>query len=199
MRTIVFGAVGLTALSASSFGQIAASLTLTDGTDSGGLPFNTTQFVLTNLSASGIEITGMSLTVGDLNYVFDQIYLSSEVFVGVPGATATLVTGDRSQDGANTDLFAYAFTGFGSAGSFTGQFDIDKRNGDFVADARSVLFNNGDAANTVWTVSFSNGQSASLTLPDGPLADTSYTFTVPSPGAAALLAAGGLLVIRRRR
>lgn len=199
MRTILPGAVVLTAFALPSFGQIAASLTLTDGTDSGGLPFNTTQFVLTNLSASGIEITGMSLTVGDLNYVFDQIYLSSEMFAGVPGATAALLTGDRSQDGANTDLFVYAFTGFGSAGSFTGQFDIDKRNGDFVADARTVLFNNGDAANAVWTVSFSNGQSAALTLPDGALSDVSYTFTVPSPGTIALLAAGGFLVNRRRR
>jgi len=162
---------------------------MVDGSESGPtLPFNTVEFMLTNLSTSGETITGMSLTVGDAAvFNFDQVYLSQELFTPGAAQTAQLLVGDRSQDGAVTDLFTYAFTGFVAGDSFRGQFDIDQDNGAFQADARLVLFNNGAAPNAVWSLTFSDGSTASLALPDGPLADSAYTFVIPAPSPALAL------------
>lgn len=182
-------------------GAPLATLSMVNGDDSGpGLPFNTTEFILTNASSGGTEITGMSLTVGDLAYNFDQVYESRELFSNGNGSQqATLVLGDRFQDGAVTDAFAYSFVNFAPFVSFRGQFDIDQDNGAFEADARLVLFNNGASPNALWTVNFSDGTNASLLLPDGSATADSYTFTIPEPAAVVLLAAGLLWGRCRRR
>lgn len=171
-------------------------LTMVNGDDGGG-PFNTVAFGIANLGPS--NLTGWSVTVGDTQYNFDQIYATREQFVGGSGLeTALLITGDRDQDGAVTDSFAYTFTNFGAGTTFRGQWDIDNDNGDFNADARLVLFNNGAAPNAVATFTFEDGEVIQYTFPDLAVLD-SYTLTIPAPGAAAGLVMLGVAGLRRRR
>ena len=192
------GSLGLAALPTAA--QSGAVLEFREGTESFDLPFNTVEFELTNTSPAGISITSVSLTVGDAFFNFDELYLSRELFTGGTGVElATLVIGDRVQDTVYTDLFQYDFSGFVSGLSFRGQFDIDQDNGNFVADSRTVLFNNGDLPNAVLTVTYSNGDVQSLTLPDGGASATAFRFVVPGPGSAALIALGGAGLLRRRR
>lgn len=175
-----------------------ATLTLVNG-DGGGDPFNTTYFTLSNASTDGISITGTSLTIGDENYVFDNVYLDREQFLGGDGTqTADLLVGSRNDDNSGPGVFTYAFTNLTPSVSFRGMFDIDQLL-TFQADARQVLFNNGAAPNAVWSVNFSDGSVGQLTLPDGSATQDSYTFTVtPAPGAMLLLPAA-LLARRRNR
>jgi hypothetical protein len=173
------------------------TLTMENGND-GGDPFNTTFFTITNNSAPGIDLTEFSLAVGDTQYNFDQIYQSREAFFNGNGTqSASLLVGDRAQDGVVTDLFTYSFTNFAPAVRFEGQWDIDNDNGDFNADTRLVFFNNGAAPNAVATFIFSDGQRIDYTFPDLPIQDR-YSIVIPAP-AAGLLPIASLLTLARRR
>lgn len=194
--TIVSGLL-LLAGATSANGQ-SVLLTMQNGVDGGG-PFNTTAFSITPNTAPGVSLTQFNLTVGDTQFNFDQIYQSAEGFIGGDGTqSATLLLGDRAQDSVVTDAFTYGFTNLGSGVTFTGQWDIDNDNGDFNADARLVLFNNGAAANAVLTVSFSDGTGFAYTFPDLPSQDT-YSIVIPTPGVGALFAAGFMCASARRR
>lgn len=192
-------------VTAAAFAAVAVSahagvigLTLVDG-DDGGQPFNTVAFGVTNLSDPGVSLTGLSLTIGDTQYLFDEIYLSREQFIGGDGTqAATLDLGDRVQDGAGTDLFQYSFTNFAPGVTFRGQWDIDNDNGTFDVDSRTVLFNNGAAPNAVLGLTFSDGSAASYTFPDLPIED-SYSLTIPGPASLVLATAGGLYAKPRRK
>ena len=174
------------------------TLTLVNG-DDGGQPFNTVAFGVTNLSDPGVALTGLSLTIGDTQYLFDEIYLSREQFIGGDGAqTANLVFGDRVQDGAGTDSFVYGFTNFAPGVTFRGQWDIDNDNGQFDVDSRTVLFNNGAAPNAVLGLTFSDGSAAAFVFPDLPIED-SYSLTIPGPASLVLATAGGLYAKPRRK
>lgn len=181
--------------SVSSAGMV--TMTMQNG-DGGAGPFNTVLFNVANNSAPGVNLEGLSITVGDTQYLFDQLYLTHEAFPGGDGSQAALLTtGDRSDDNAGPDFFAYSFTNLGPGVAFRGQWDIDNDNGDFNADARLVMFNNGAAPNAVATFHFSDGSSIDFTFPDGPSLDF-YTFAVPSPGTLALGVIGAGLLRRRR-
>lgn len=171
-------------------------LTLTNG-DDGGQPFNTTAFLIANTSAPGVDLVQFSMTVGDTQYNFDELYLSRELFVGGGDESATLAIGDRFQGGAVTDLFEYDFLNFGQADTFRGQWDIDHDNGATDVDARTVLFNNGPAANAVATFTFSDASVATYEFPDLPILE-SYTLSIPEPGALALIGLGAPAIARRR-
>lgn len=173
------------------------TLTMANGNGGGGA-FNTTAFSITNLV--GPDLTQVSFTVGDTQYLFDQLYLAEESFAGGNGTqAASLLVGDRNDDNAGPDLFTYGFTNFGAGMTFSGQWDIDNDNGDFNADMRNVFFNNGAAPNAVVTFTFSDGSSFSYVFSDMLISQDSYTFTLPSPGAVALLGLAGGLASRRRR
>lgn len=189
-------ALSLSAAAVASAG--AVNLSLQNGNGGGG-PFNTTLFQIDNTSADGTSLTGFTLTIGDTQYLFDQLYLSEEAFPGGNGTqAANLVIGNRTDDNVGPDLFEYAFTNLGPGVSFRGQWDIDNDNGDFNADARTVLFNNGALPNAVATFTFSDGSSLAYEFPDLPVQD-SYTLAIPAPGASAVVSLLGLAAMRRRR
>ena len=189
-------AVALLAIPSAYAGVV--TFTMQNG-DGGGGPFNTTAFTVTNISSPGVQLTEMSFTVGDTQYLFDQLYLNAELFGGGDGTQlATLLVGDRDDDNAGPDFFSYGFSNFGAGMSFSGQWDIDNDNGDFNADTRNVFFNNGLAPNAVATFQFSDGSFVSFEFPDLPIADR-YTLTIPAPGAAAVFAGLAGFARRRRR
>ncbi|MDX2118609.1 MAG: hypothetical protein SFY96_10545 [Planctomycetota bacterium] len=200
MRTLrqqlALSSVALGASAAAALGG-SVSLSLTNGND-GGMPFNTPAFTLTNTSADGVRLTSFSLTIGDTSFNFDEIYLNAEQFSGGDGTQAALlITGDRFQDNGGPDLFAYSFANFGAGVSFKGQWDIDKDDGTWDYDARTILFNNGEAPNAVASFAFSDGSSFDYVFADLPVQD-SYTLAIPSAGTLPLLALGAASFTRRR-
>lgn len=189
---------------ASAFIALPASaglvtLTMQNG-DDGGMPFNTTAFVITNISAPGVNLMTWSMNVGDTAFYYDQLYADREQFLGGDGTqTALLTVGDRFNGETNpTDEFAYSFSNFAAGVGFRGQWDIDPDAGGFDVDARTILFNNGAAPNAVAVFTFSDGSSVEYTLPDLPVLD-SYTLTIPGPGTAGVMLLGVLAIARRRR
>lgn len=198
-NTQFLAVAGIGALMAAS-GAIAgeAILTLENGNGGGGA-FNTTLFTLANTSEAGVNLTQATFTIGDTQYLFDQLYLSDERFLGGDGSqTATLLVGERSDNNVGPDLFTYGFANFGPGVTFGGQWDIDNDNGDFNADTRTVLFSNGAAPNATLTLTFSDGSSVLYTFPDLPAQDR-YTLTIPGSGGAGPAAAGIILAVARRR
>lgn len=168
------------------------ALSMQNGNDGGG-PFNTTLFAITNTSAAA-SLQSLSVTVGDTQYLFDQLYLTEETFSGGDGTQfAQLLVGDRTNDGLGLDTFAYSFTNFAPGITFRGQWDIDNDNGDFNADTRAVFFNNGAAPNATITATFSDGSAFVYQFPDLPVLDT-YTLAIPSPGATGLAALGLIFI-----
>ena len=191
-------ATGATLLAAGVANAATVSLTLQNGNGGGG-EFNTTAFAVQNDAGPGVLLTQMTFTVGDTQYLFDQLYLGEEQFVGGNGTQAAeLLVGDRTDDNAGPDLFTYGFSNFGSGVAFRGQWDIDNDNGDFNADMRNVFFNNGAAPNAVATFLFSDGSGIVYEFPDLPV-QSSYTLVIPEPGSLVGLAVVALAACSRRR
>lgn len=192
----------LAALALASTASISSAgivtLTMLDGNGGGGA-FNTVAFSVSHASDPGVTLTQMTFTVGDTQYLYDQLYLSEELFTGGNATQiATLLIGDRTDDNAGPDSFSYGFTNFGSSITFRGQWDIDNDNGDFNADARAVMFNNGAAPNAVATFTFSDSSVIVYTFPDLAVQPT-YSLTIPAPASAAMLGLAAITGLRRRR
>lgn len=183
-------------LAASSAHAGVLTFTMENGND-GGQAFNTVFFSIRN---DGVEpLVRFTMTVGDTNFLYDQLYLSRESFAGGDGSqTATLLQGDRTDDGAGPDAFQYLFVNFFTGVTFTGQWDIDFDSGAFDVNARTVLFNNGPAPNATITALFADGSSFVYEFPDLPSQDT-YSLQVPGPAGGVLLAVSALAAARRGR
>lgn len=165
-------------------------------------------FTLTNIS-SGALISSMSLTIGDTAYNFDSHTAASVTSNPAFTETSSPLIGNANT-GAETDYLAFSFTGFTSGMDFSFAAELDKDSNDWsTVDYREILFNNGDAANSVITVGFMEGgaiSSLSAMLPDfDTTGATSYSVTqssaTPIPGAVWLLGSGlvGLVGLRKRQ
>ncbi len=78
-----------------------------------------------------------------------------------------LLTPDRPNDLVRSDIIGWTFTGIPARFGFVFQADIDDDMlGNSVEDFRTVFFNNGGAANSASTATFSNGIILSQIIPD---------------------------------
>ncbi|WP_425404390.1 VPLPA-CTERM sorting domain-containing protein [Hwanghaeella sp.] len=166
---------------------------------------NVPTFTLVNTSAAGQQLTGFTFTIGNVSRHFDFVNSLSNP----AGGTSTLNSPDSVDNGARSDTIDLTFTGFdaGESVSFAADVDLDP-SFNSTQDYRNVFFNNGTALNSVATAFFAFGTSVSLTLPDNPVNQSSYSFSasngvsaVPLPAALPLLVAGlaGLGILSRRR
>lgn len=127
-----------------------------------------TIFVTNN--SPNLEITRFEFTVGDIGKNFDG---TTQDVTAPPGGTAV-----RTEPVLNlrSDKVAFNLTNFGPGETFSFKVDIDTDGGDTVENFNNVFFNNGNAANSVATVS-AGAASATRTLDENP---TSLTFRGPS-------------------
>ncbi|MBK1695451.1 hypothetical protein CKO09_11980 [Chromatium weissei] len=158
-----------------------------------GNTLNVSGWTLSNLSSSSLDIIGFDFSIGDTARHFDNgdsTYPSS----GNKSVMLNSGTDDR------VDNISLSFNGFNPTEAYLFSVDIDS---DSLFDQweafNAVLFNNGNAANSVFKVTFAGGGVLSMILPETPVAvvnnDVStYTFTltgnVPVPGTLLLLAVG---------
>lgn len=159
-----------------------ATLTISKDTDTGpasGGPQNANpggldkpQFDLQNNSDPGVLLTGFKITIGDTSYNYD--YVRDEQ--ATPGVGFTLVTPDRAIGGVRSNMVEYNFTGFTPTRSFSFEANIDPDVGTATTNFRQILFNNGAAPNAQATFTFSVGAPITITLPDGPTGQLSYSY-----------------------
>ncbi len=146
-------------------------------------------------------ITNFMMTIGDTSFNWDAVV---NVVNPAGGASVLNMPDANTSGGSRSNVIDIDFSGFDPLefASFDG--DVDKDNSDTSEDFREVLFNNGAAPNSHVMVSFSNGLSLDLELPDSTPGLTSYTFSasqdIPVPAGAALMFGGlvGLTWLRRR-
>lgn len=167
---------------------------------------NTPLLRLTNTSTS-TQISSFSITVGNTTYNFDSG--RSESFSAGAAISSTLVGPDSNNfGGLRADSVGYSFTGFDASEFFQFQADLDIDGSDSTEDFTTVFFNNGANANSVITVSFSDGTVLSQTIPENPSASDAneYTFAqsqvVPEPTTLTMFGLGAIAfagaAIRRR-
>ncbi len=122
---------------------------------------NVPTFTLENIGQ--INITGYSLTIGNIAYNWDAIYQE----VDNDNVGYSLVSGDAVDSGAlRVDMFEYAFTSFSAGNIFIHEADVDKDDYNTLENYKTILFNNGDSDNALLTVSFLGADALSMTLPD---------------------------------
>jgi hypothetical protein len=161
---------------------------------------NIPTITLVNQSDTAL-ITNFMMTIGNTAYNWDAVV---NVVNPAGGGSILNMPDNNLSGGARSNVIDIDFSGFDPTefSSFDGDVDIDSS--DTSEDFRTVLFNNGGAANSHVLVSFSNGTSLGLDLSDGTPGLTSYTFSasqdVPVPAGAAMMIGGlaGLTWLRRR-
>lgn len=184
---------GMLAGASANAGVIGFQVTL-DG------DINVPTITLVNQSDTA-SITNFMMTIGNTGFNWDAVI---NVVNPAGGGSVLNMPDSDTSGGARSNVIDIDFSGFNPLlfASFDGDVDIDSA--DTSEDFRAVLFNNGGAPNSHVLVSFSNGLSLGLDLPDGPSGLTSYTFSasqdVPVPAGAALMFGGlvGLTWLRRR-
>lgn len=149
-------------------------------------------------NADSLNITNISFSIGDPSRHFDldngSLPTSQNGITGVYGATTGRV-----------DVITVATSGFSSGKSFAFTSDVDVDPAQNVAqDYRDVFFNNGAAANSVASVTFSDNSTLQIVLTDE-ADEASYSFstsdtTVPEPSTYLLsLLAFAVMFCKRQK
>ncbi len=174
-----------------------------------GNNFDMPKITLTNASDAGEQISGFSMSIGSATFVYDFVLgptsnprgqaanLATEVTTG-----ATLVAGDRRNAVGSVATLIWSFSNFAPGEQLIFEVDLDRATGNPNVDARTIWFNNGAAPNAQLQLTFSNGTSASLVMPDAAPPPSSFSFSVtgvPEPGTVALLGAGLALLASCKR
>lgn len=146
-------------------------------------------------------IAGFTLTIGDIGKNFDSLTIIN----ADSGIVPSLVTPDGVNAGVRSDLLSINFLGFELGKSIVMKADIDGDTGSQTVDWQTTLFNNGDAANAILTVTWSDGITSSLVLPDEAGRDPMIPYhvsvphvSVPEPVSILLLALGVVSIFFRR-
>ena len=99
---------------------------------------------LHNMSAPGAEITGFSITIGNIAFNYDMVWAEGSLIDSGAPISATLDTPDTSPDAIRSDVISFSgITGFDAGDKFFFRTDLDPDSVDGTADYRSVLTNNG--------------------------------------------------------
>ncbi|HVH06361.1 MAG TPA: hypothetical protein VNE71_10220 [Myxococcota bacterium] len=173
--------------------------------------WNVPKLTFENLSTAGETIAAISITVGAPGYVYDFVAGLASNPAGQPANVATetatgatLVAGDRVNGTGSVTTLVWSFGHFSPGERLVFEVDLDRADGTQTVDARSIWFNNGGAPNASVVVTFTNGATATIAMPDtsGPPSSLSFgpTIAVPEPATASLLAAGiiGLYLVGAR-
>jgi hypothetical protein len=136
---------------------------------------NVPRVTLRNTSRTA-EIRRFEMTVGHADKGFDAVYyFSTDAGVSILSSSP-----DGNDDGGSRNqTVTITLSGLTPGKAVSFYVDVDKRDGNSAEDFRRVLFNNGDHANSVVSVNSAtdgSGESASLTLPDGPADRYAYDF-----------------------
>ncbi|MDB4978558.1 MAG: hypothetical protein JWM56_744 [Candidatus Peribacteria bacterium] len=162
--------------------------------------------LFTGLNNGPEEITGLSLTIGDMSKNFDYARITTQS----SGLGITLLSPDTLNNAGRSDVLEWSFTGFTRSRSFGADIDIDRDTGSATVDWQTTLFNNGSLANAQLTVHWAAGPESSVILPDSPGRNVFAPYTlsvspsraVPGPASLPLLLLGGIgsaCVWRRKR
>lgn len=134
---------------------------------------NTPRIRLINESRIGIR--RLELTIGDFDHSWDYVTGFFGQFSGV-----TVNSPDTRDGGIWRDTIDVTFGGDGIAPGGSAYFDtdVDGNNSNEGRDYRRVLFNNGEGKpNAIARVTLVNGQTGSITLPDGAADLYEYRFS----------------------
>jgi hypothetical protein len=138
--------------------------------------FNQPVVTLRNDSDPTILITGLNWSIGDTSKNFD-----ASVMEAGPMTFSQTSPDNNLNGGGRSNVVLYTFTGFDPGETFSFRVDIDRDNTDSTEDYRTVLFNNGAAANSTITVSFSTGSPIVFAIPDDPPpVGSAYSFSASS-------------------
>lgn len=166
---------------------------------------NVPDFRLENISglSEGVQITALTLTIGNTNYNYDFVRASSDLSDPGSDLEFTINTPDLENNTIGTDAIDYNFKGFDPGDIFQFEADVDKDGipGTIENDYRNALF-----PNALLTVGFSNDTTLSQTLNPVDPSLNSYRFTqkVSLPETATILSSFlvlglGAVMLRKRR
>ncbi len=134
------------------------------------------------VNRSRLTVNRLRITVGDTTRTFDSV-------TGITTTMGSVITQTPSTTNGvdNSQTIDLALSGFGPGAKLNFTADINLlANSPSIQNFRTVMFNNGTAANAVVTVDTQDGQTETLTLPNNATDPNapSYTF---SKGARKLL------------
>lgn len=152
-----------------AWGQAVASYLAFRAEISGG--FNTPRIKITNLSRDK-QISRFTMFIGEVSKHFDGVNVVEAPAFGTASASVPIPRGD---------FITVDLTGFDPGESFTIGTDVDTDPAEnVVLDYRNVFFNNPGPVNSVLAVT-DGSMTGTLTLPDSPAGQSSYTFQLPPP------------------
>lgn len=210
LRCFGIASVALVAMASGACGANAATVTASFNLRGSGGQQDFPNFILSNESEAGVEITHFNMTIGDTSYNFDRFYQHNDTGFFTPtnpgSGNAPISNLGTDNGGDRFDEIDISYFGFvaGTESNFRVEFDPDNTND--TVNPREILFNNGTGVpNSVITVSFRlNGVDKDLeyTIPELPIEgddDNIYNFfasieyqvsEVPLPASLPLFGAG---------